>query len=144
MARSKLDPNQIFQHAYDDDSESLKMSMVGTEMSVSLDESDGDSAAIRPMSFTASPSIGETISVEKMSKMRIYIKSIGSGDSTVSVQLSPLDSGDFWVTALMMTPAALANGCIMSEPLKDITAKRMRVVMASGSQDLELIVVGQG
>ena len=144
MSKSELSPNAITQTVFDEESSAYRVILQATGMAIEVDADDGDSIQVQPRAMSQELSINEAIDVEKCSSARIYVKSIGAGDASLKLQISPLDSGDFWVDALSISPGANANDCIVSSVIDKLIAKRAKVIKVSGTQDLQIMFVGRG
>lgn len=112
MSRSKLDSNQILQHAYDDESQSLRSKFTDSEFSVELSYEDGDSA--RAMSdakcFDAS---AEQINITAFRNARLFC----APDETVILEISP--DGLTWYELSSLT----SSGHVLVEDICAVYAK---------------------
>lgn len=102
MERTKRDINQIQQFEHDEKANAKRVRLVGTEISIELDHTDGDSVTSHPAKLSAS-AIGvdasdndkEIIPPLDCSSMRVMrIDVIGEG--SIKVEFSPVDEGDVW------------------------------------------------
>lgn len=82
MGRSKLDPNQIFQHVFEDDTEALRVQMLPTEMEMNISSESGDSVLIHADCLTLETHSGDVLQTGKFTKLAVY-----SIDPTVKVTL---------------------------------------------------------
>lgn len=91
MARTKMDPVHIQQCVFDEDTESNKVKLVGTEIEIELSADDGDSVISRPMSVSFSTK-DIPMKCDGMKSVCVYIK-----EGTITVRVSPEDQGEFWI-----------------------------------------------
>lgn len=84
MARSKLfDPVHILQHIYNEDSESINVELLPTEISMELNADDGDSVLVqKQMTVLDDVQDGQLIDTSKASRLCIL-----SEDSNAQVEL---------------------------------------------------------
>ncbi len=95
MSRTKIDPIHIQQLVFDEDTESYKMKMVGTEMSVELSHSDGDSVyAIIPSMTVSTKDVPQSCSGMK----RVCAFKSDDAPTELKIEISPKSEGDEFYT----------------------------------------------
>lgn len=132
--RSKLDPSQIQQMVYDEDSEAMKVKLQELEMSIELDHTDGDSVTAHPHKAQASvlgfnsdgDTMVDTFDCSSLSKVRVDI----DGTGTFKILASPCDEGDFFY----QIGSELSAGSII-----EICARRLKVISIDFQGDLHLV-----
>lgn len=103
--RSKLDPSQIVQAAYDTNLGAIKTSMVGTEVEIDLSHMSGDSMTAHPVRDAISaegivaPGANGTVIIasqdcSSLSSIHVYV----NGTGTATVEVSPSDFDNVWYT----------------------------------------------
>lgn len=131
MERTKRDQNQIVQFEHDEASNAKRVKMVGTEMSIELDHTDGDSVTAHPAKLSAS-SIGveaadagqEIIPPLDCSSIR-HLRVDVEGAGNVRVEVSSADQGDHWRE--------------VSSEEKDLCARRVRVICVDAVGNVHLV-----
>ena len=155
MASSKLDAGQILKHAFDDANGALKtIPAEATTFQIELDHADGDSVLTYDGQVSSQAlSVDNTVSsvviaefdVSIIKNVQIFTKTTATitGPQLLTLQISPLDTGDFWVnTSATTTPSTTLNNTTVSSNVS-ISAKRARLITAaaitSGSYDVVVI-----
>lgn len=131
--RSRLDPNQITQCVYNSQSESFDVTIIDTEMNMSLSADEGDSIQVESKSLNQKVELNEEFNIENIDKLRIYVKS--SVGCQVSLQVSP--DGENWYSMWDYD----CHGNHMSQCIENVMAKKARIV---ADAPCELIVCGKG
>jgi len=153
---SELDLNQALKRTIDADADATRVLLAsGTDFAIELDAADGDNVAIRSLLLSQtilvnSSSTGTIIaefSVEGYKDFQLMAKNLGAitGTCTVSLQISPVASGDVWLASGVTL--AIAGSADQLGSISNLLAKRARVVVSSntisgGSADLYLMVRG--
>jgi hypothetical protein len=106
--RSKLDPVHIQQYVFDEETESYKVKLIPTEMSIELDAADGDNIRVIPNGSKLNEN-DQIMSCVGMKTVCLY------GEGIVSI--SPEDEGDEFYTLI-----------ITSLQPKEICARRIKIV----------------
>ena len=119
MSRSKIDPVHIVQSVYDEETESNKVSIVGTEMSIAVSIEDGDSVTNLPKSLTMGVEDG-IMSCEGMKSYSLYTMP----NSDVKVEVSPSKTDDIWFE---LTTCKTTTEPLMQASPKEICAARIRI-----------------
>lgn len=155
---TKLDANQVLKASFDEASQSLKtIPASATTFEMELSHADGDSVISHPASIEAAglaisnANTGSVIAefdISNVKSMVIYTKTLTTivGAQVLTLQVSPVTSGDFWVsTSVTITPDLVANVTEMSS-IASIVAKRARVITAAAitSGTYDVIAVGLG
>lgn len=153
---SKLDANQCIKTAFDDSTETLKVSIPAVTTEIELDASDGDSVLSHTynVSNTASldnSSTGVVISefdISGLKNFNLYTKTLTAitGAQVLTFQISPADSGDVWIdTSLTITPSTTANVVVSGTVATNIVARRGRVSIAAAitTGTFDVYAVGQ-
>lgn len=153
---SKLDANQCIKSAFDDSSETLKVSMPAVTTQIELSASDGDSVISHTnnVSNTASLDNSSTgvvlaeFDISGLKNFNLYTKTLTAitGAQVLTFEISPADSGDVWVsTSLTITPSTTANVVVAGTVSTDIVARRGRVSIAAAitSGTFDIYAVGQ-
>lgn len=100
--RSKLDPVQIQQLTYDEESNAIKVKLQGTTIELELNAQDGDSVTAHPAKLIAS-ALGCEVSdhgndvippLDCSSLNQIRVDVDGSG--SIQILVSPVDTGNFF------------------------------------------------
>ena len=134
--RSKLDPVQIHQLTFDEESNAVKVKLLGTNIELELNAQDGDSVTAHPAKLTASAmgcelsdsdkDIIPALDCSSLKEIRVDINGLGS----VSIAVSPVDKGDFFYSIG-------GAGKVYS-----ICARRVKVISINAVGDVHL--VGRG
>lgn len=134
MGRSKRDVVHIQQYEHDELSNSKRVKITDTELSIELNHADGDSVTSHPAKLTASAidvdasnNGQEVIPALECSSMR-KISVIVNGTGSVKIMVSPVDSGSFFVELLETI------GGVM-----DICARRVKIVSVDLVGDVHLV-----
>ena len=93
---TKLDSNQVIRKAYNEENESLDVSLTNLEMSLELNAEDGDSVMVSKRSklFKSEGPVSEfIIDIEMLEKVRIY------STGTFSLEISPDGETYFYIEA---------------------------------------------
>lgn len=129
MSRSKVDPIHIQQLVFDDETESYKMRMVGTEMSVELSHMDGDSVYSMTPSMTVST---KDVAQNCMGMKRVCAFKSDEAPSELKIEISPNAEGEEFYTLMTLT----AKG---PSQVMEICAARIRM---SGSGQGSMVISG--
>lgn len=155
---TKLDANQVIKSCFDEASQSLKtIPASATTFEMELSHIDGDSVTAYPSNISASglarsnANTGSVIAefdISMVKSIAIYTKTLTTivGAQVLTLQISPLESGDFWVsTSTTITPDLVANVTKVST-VTAVSAKRARVITAAAitSGTYDVIAVGLG
>lgn len=134
MSRSKLDPNQIIQYTYDPVTESQKVKIQDTELSIELSHADGDSITSHPAKLVASvlgvtspadngTDIIPALDCSSLSQIRVDI----NGSGAIMIMASPTDSGSYFYNV---------GG---AGTIHNICARRIKVVSTNAAGDVHLV-----
>ena len=136
--RSSLDPHHIVQSVYNPNSESYDVTIIDTEMNLSLSADEDDSIKVESRSLNKSVQANEEFNVENIDKLRIYIKvSLGC---KVELMVSPDSEGaDFFS---MWSFICDSDEKHMSQCIENVMAKRAKIVCSSEAS--KIIVAGKG
>lgn len=155
MASSRLDPGQVLKNAFDDASGALKtIPASATTFEMELDHADGDSVLtydgqVSAQALTVNNTVSSVViaefDVSIIKNVQIFTKTTATitGPQLLTLQISPIDSGDFWVnTSVTTTPSTTLNNTSVSSNVS-VSAKRARLITAaaitSGSYDVVVI-----
>ncbi len=150
---TKLDYDQAAKRCIEDSNDAMRVVVAsGTEFEIGLSSSEGDSVLINndqdSDSFTlATTMTGELLVLDSsmFEKVQIFSKTLTaiSGEQPIVLEVSPVPSGDFWITGGgTVTPAPTLNAT-RSSSIVEICASRVRVTTASAiiSGTAEIVVV---
>jgi len=155
---TKLDANQVLKASFDEASQSLKtIPASATTFEMELSHADGDSIVSHPSSVSASGlarsnantgSVVAEFDISTIKSISIYTKTLTTivGAQVLTLQISPVASGDFWVsTSITITPDLVANVTKVSS-IATVNALRARVITAAAitSGTYDVIAVGLG
>lgn len=98
---SKLDPNQIVKKEHDEETGSKKVKIVSTEMSIELNADDGDSVQTQARCISIELSENEEYDISAYSKATLYCKKESESMTTVTLDISPQEDGDFYMDSGM-------------------------------------------
>jgi len=136
--RSSLDPGQIIQSVFNEESLSYDVTIIDTEMNLSLSADEGDSIKVISSSMYKEVVSSEEFNVENIDKMRIYISKVSVG-CNVELMVSPDSQGDSFYS--MWSFVCDSDKSHMSQCIENVMAKRAKVVC---SQNCQIAVVGKG
>lgn len=134
MSHTRLDQTHIFRHVYDEDTESLKVKIQDTELSMELSAADGDNVTAHPAKLLASaigvtsPAADGTViiaAVDCSSISSVHVSINGTG--AVVVEVSPADSGSYFYSIG-------GAGAIIP-----VCARRIRVTSTNAAGDVYLV-----
>lgn len=127
ISRTKRDPGQIEQYEHDELANSKRVKLVDTEMSMELSADDGDSVQIQGRLDELSPVDSSPIDISMAKEIKVYVKSLSAGQKpSLSVKISPKDSGNDFIEIATITPSELSSGMVMSASLT-VLAKRVKI-----------------
>lgn len=112
MSRTKRDPGQIVQYEHDEQDNAKRVKMVGTDIAISVDADDGDSVAVQPRVFEYPITDATPVDITACKELKVY------GQGSMTLEVSPLTSGDSWVTIGTYTDES---------PILPVLARRARV-----------------
>lgn len=154
---SLLDAPQITKRVFDVENDSVRVSLAeATGMQIELNADDGDNVAVLGKASSTKASITNAStgvilpaqSCEGMKSVQLFANTTSTitGPQVLTVEVSPSDTDDVWVsTALTLTPTT-AVGAAMGTALTNLVAKRIRVKTAaaitSGAADIYLVMQG--
>jgi hypothetical protein len=138
---TKLDWYQAAKRVIQDNDDAFRVVVAaGTEFEIGLDASE-DSVAIKALassaevSYTQATPTGEMLVLDStgFQKVQLFTKNTSAvtGPQAITVEVSPVTGGDFWVaTTATVTPGTALNATAMSG-IVEINALRVRLVSAT-------------
>lgn len=155
---TKLNAGIIANYKYDESANADRVTVVNTDISIELDEADGDSVAVRSLisenSLTAvdntyASAIIAAVDAPGYSTLDLFVKTATTivGPQVLTVQISPTTAGDVWIdTALTVTPSTTAGVVVKGTALTNVVAQRIRLntaaAITSGTYDVYLLAKG--
>lgn len=153
---SLLDPKQAMIRTFDASNDAVRtVPAEATIFEVELDKADGDSvlaykgAFLQDANYTsASTSPLTEQDVKGVSRLNLHLKVITqvNTDVTFTVEHSPVDSGDMWISSGLSLTAAAADAAntIKSDTLEEVLARRVRITASAAiaSGDVRLALIG--
>jgi len=138
--KSRLDPNQIAQHLFDEESQANRVTITDTEMAMELSADDGDTVAVEARHWGIKVAPGEVWPCHQVSRIMVYAKGGGSaGDVRLSV--SPETDGHLWADAGKLIE--IRDGSVAFTASKGVPVMALRAKI-EGPEDCELWVVAKG
>lgn len=154
-APSQLDSPQIIKRIYDEANDAVRVEIgTGTGFALSISADSGDSIVSIPQVSETKASItnantGVIIPASAcigMKSFQLYTNTTSTivGPQVCTLQVSPSDSDDVWIsTSLTATPSLTSGVVVMGTVNSTIVARRMRVSIAaaitSGTFDIYLL-----
>lgn len=123
---TKLDHNQVIKRSFNEEEDSLDVTLKNLEMSIELDATDGDSVQVVKKSIlfkSESPVIEFEVDISLLEKVQVY------ADSAYNLQISPDGERYF----------ALANNPV-SGPVLNVMGKKLKVTSVEAQ---DIIIVGK-
>lgn len=125
-----LDPAQAVAHCIDPTQDSLRVHQLET-----------DSIAMVPANTGVNTVVIDEQDASQFTMIQLYAKSttaVGGTPPTLTVQLSPVDSGDVWFnSALTLQLSASINAVVMGTTLTNAVARRVRVRISAALDTAE-------
>ena len=141
---SDLDANHCLRAAFSDADNAFKMILSSaTSFSIELSHSDGDSilnvnnqyaAQVLNLDNTATGIIVAEFSIAGASALDLYIKTetLIVGAQLLTLELSPISSGDVWIASYLTATHSLTAGVVVKgTPITNVVALRARVSIAA-------------
>ena len=154
--KTRLAPHQIAQLTYDDTNESVKTTMVGTELAVELSADDGDSIITKVENHSVDATVANGTSSGTVvigpsnstlhSEYQLLVRNVGAITATslkVVLQGNPktADANDDWFEIGSVTVSTLTDGFLTLSTVLPSLARRYRVVVTHSGFSAGSIVV---
>lgn len=132
---SQLSSQQIAQLTLDSEHDSVRVIMAtGTDVAISLDSSDEvttHSASLSRSILVNDQSSGIVLAemdIRSIKSIVLHSKTLSAltGSATLTIELSPHDSDDIWISSSSITPSSSSNAIISGSPISVIT-RRLRI-----------------
>jgi len=142
MSRNRMSEIEITQREHEEADLAKRVKIVGTQINIATSEEE-DSMAVRPVLFQGNLTPNLPIDVRKVRCGRVYTKLSAQTTAVVGIEISPDDTGDFYVEIDSITVDGAAGACFVSKHL-DLCARRLRIVVKSGTVSGSYKLIGQG